>query len=477
MKNIEEFLEKIKKVDQEKNAYAKLLCGLSGISAFLYGFISIRSYVLNQELNGQNNNLDPFSAIGKALGGVSEISGWFTLLMTVTIIGIVLYGVKIWSDRLVYKGLKGILTSIMLLIGVIVTWSVLSITWKVEHIFSDFKKGGSLLGLGVSASEVSGYANQSTFNFIVFLVVIGFLVSLCLFVLLLLSLKGKEVGMKEIKESVASVKKIPGNVKKVIIGILAFFVLVGTGVFAYNTFVKTSVDVLEGVTVVVDEETVSGQGTASVDTTQVKMTDNQAINEFKKATSYTLSKQSNLSNNETITLTANVNSGMMEKNRIQVPKLTKEVSIKDFRTIPADIAKIDLSIYTKQFESDLKKGVCTFSCDYYTNIKVTKQSEKYVNMQEVKSKKSYRGVEYGTNYYIYLVEYDYNTPKGFFTEAKSEHKTDYFIEYITGITLDKSGKLYTKNNAIRVSTNSSYSSTKTLDEAKQDIKETYDVEM
>lgn len=533
-------IEKIKKIDSEKNLGEKILCGIAVASLGSYLMIMFNIYrmvtgvqtTVHYASNTVSDSHASFSSGGNIIpdfakelnnfvGAFRGISEWFTVLLFVSIVGIIAMVIKYIVSKSYIKNGRSILMIISLVLGLFNSWQVLSVVWRVESLLNramkmDYSVVGEAQKLGLDLQK----NGLSILGAAVVLVVVCSVLSIISAIFFWNAIKKQQVvgvspvvstitqtsesassvetvnetntestktsslniaeEMTKVLKNVSSmIKSIPPKIKKLIIAIVTLALLLTVGWVSYTTFMKTEVDVLDGVGIIVDKNTVSGYGVITLDTSNVKMTDNQTLNEFKRSINYSLSKNSGLANDEVVTITADVDKGSIEKNKFNVKKLTKEFKVSGLRTIPKTIEGIDVSSYTKKVEAKLKDGVCSSSsytfyskCDEITDIKVEKQVEKYMNTDENKNNSSSK---YGTVFYIYKVSYnskskdysDLTKPKD-----KVEAKAKYYGVAVSGITLDNQGKLY--KDSINSETTAEYPD---LDRAKAYMLKTYDVEL
>lgn len=540
-------IEKIKKLDSEKNLGEKILCGIAIASLGSYLMIMFNLYRMMtgvQNLysmmtggqatvdyssntvsgsyasfsNAKNMIPDAAKGLNSFVGEFRGISEWFTVLLFVSIVGIVTMVMKYIVSKSYIKNGKSILMIILLVLGLFNSWQVLSVVWRLESILNrvmkmdysvvdEAQKLGLELqknGLNILVVAIILIGSCSTLSIIATIIfwndikkhqVVG--VSPIASTIIQTSELASSVGtgnetktaslnivgeMTKVWKNVSSkIKSIPPKIKKLILAIVTLALVLTVGWVGYTTFVKTEVDVLDGVGITVDKNTVSGYGVITLDTSNVKMTDNQTLNEFKRSIKYSLSKNSGLSNDEVVTITADVNKDSAERNKFNVKKLTKEFKVSGLRTIPKSIEGIDVSSYMKKVESKLKDEVCSNSayskCDEITDIKVEKKVEKYMNRDENKNNSSSQNSssKYGTVFYIYKVSYnskvkdysDLTKPKD-----KVEAKAKYYGVAISGITLDNQGKLY--KDSINSETTAEYPD---LGRVKAYMLKTYDVEL
>ena len=245
-----------------------------------------------------------------------------------------------------------------------------------------------------------------------------------------------ENGPKEEK-----VQKEPFDWKKYKVhGMAAGGILAAAALFlVWNTFFNfTEVDVFEHVRV--EYQGVDGRGSVVIGEIYDAFTD-EKIQEFLDTVKYSADKTSELSDGDTIVLSAEYDKELMKKNKIKVNEFQKEYTVESLDIIPKTVSEIE---GYEAIQTELKnkaKVLCEeeYKNNSYQNITSYKLSEEtffYGDSETDGSLDAYNRVReyyYGTLAVVYKVTY---TVKYIFGDTRTE--TEYVMYTYTGII--KNGK-------------------------------------
>ena len=245
----------------------------------------------------------------------------------------------------------------------------------------------------------------------------------------------------------AKVPKEPIDWKKYKVhGIAAGGILAAAALFlVWNTFFNfTEVDVFEHVSV--EYQGVDGRGSVVIGGIYDAFTD-EKIQEFLDTVKYSADKTSELSDGDTIVLSAEYDKELMKKNKIKVNEFQKEYTVKGLDIIPKTVSEIE---GYEAIQTELKskaKVLCEeeYKNNSYQNITSYKLSEEtffYGDSETDGSLDAYnreREYYYGTLAVVYKVTY---TVKYIFGDTRTE--TEYVMYTYTGIMKDGKTGVYGK---------------------------------
>ena len=332
-------MENLKKYITDKN-----LLIVQAVSMGVTVILSVLILNLIGNINKVVESFD-FSGLSSLVGSISTACLLFYLAFFLVLILVVAIGIKVFimNDKRKECMANLITNGICLIIGFISLGTIN----QVSQIASSFSQGAdSFMSslFGMSSQDVSELSNLLNLKVPMILFILLQIVS-CVIAYFLYKNKSSEAENADIKVYKEKFDNYIKDEKKkrnlIIAAVIAGVLIVGIGGFSvYQANKKTPVDLVSACNVTFDGY--DGYGTAEFSCeNQDDLEDNSSLNEFLDSVSYSLSKDSDLSNGDKVKLEAEYSQEYADEMKVGVTNYSKSYEVEGLNKVYSSWDMID----------------------------------------------------------------------------------------------------------------------------------------